>query len=284
MNKKNKAIIEMLTCAALWSIAGIFIKMIPWSAFAISSIRSFVAGLTLLVFIKHNNYKIIFNKHTLVSGIFMGLTYTSFVLANKLTTAANAIVLQFTAPLFIVVLSAIFLKQKIRRNDVIAVMCTMVGIAMFFLDKLEGGYMAGNCVAILAGGFMACMYMTMGNAEGEERFSAILVGQIFAFLIGLPTVLTTHPVLNSGSVVCIVILGVFQLGIPYILYAKASEFCPPLACCLLGAVEPLLNPIWVFLFDGEKPGFYALIGAVIVVASVTAWCAFGNKNKEETYA
>ena len=121
MNKKNKAIIEMLTCAALWSIAGIFIKMIPWSAFAISSIRSFVAGLTLLVFIKHNNYKIIFNKHTLVSGIFMGLTYTSFVLANKLTTAANAIVLQFTAPLFIVVLSAIFLKQKIRRNDVIAV-------------------------------------------------------------------------------------------------------------------------------------------------------------------
>lgn len=284
MNKKNKAIIEMLTCAALWSIAGIFIKMIPWNAFAISSIRSFVAGLTLLVFIMHNNYKIIFNKHTLVSGIFMGLTYTSFVLANKLTTAANAIVLQFTAPLFIVVLSAIFLKQKIRRNDVIAVMCTMVGIAMFFLDKLEGGYMAGNCVAILAGGFMACMYMTMGNAEGEERFSAILVGQIFAFLIGLPTVLTTHPVLNSGSVVCIVILGVFQLGIPYILYAKASEFCPPLACCLLGAVEPLLNPIWVFLFDGEKPGFYALIGAVIVVASVTAWCAFGNKNKEETYA
>lgn len=284
MNSKNKAIIEMLTCAALWSIAGIFIKLIPWSAFAISSIRSLVAGVTLLVFIKINKYRIIFNKHTLVTGLFMGLTYTSFVLANKLTTAANAIVLQFTAPLFIVVFSALIFKQKIRRNDLVAVLCTMVGIAMFFLDKLEGGYMLGNVVAIMAGAFMGCMYMTMGNAEGEERFSAILIGQIIAFLIGLPTVITSHPGFAAGPVVCIIILGVLQLGIPYILYAKASEFCPPLACCLLGAVEPLLNPVWVFLFDGEKPGLYALIGAVIVVASVTLWCALGNKSKEETHA
>lgn len=284
MDKKNKAIIEMLTCAALWSIAGIFIKQIPWSAFAISSIRSFFAGITLIVFIKFNKYKIIFNKNTLLSGLFMGLTYTSFVLANKLTTAANAIVLQFTAPLFIVVFSAVLFKQKIRRNDMIAVLFTMVGIAMFFLDKLQGGYLLGNFVAIMAGGFMACMYMTMGNAEGEERFSAILVGQIIAFLIGLPAVFTTAPVFSSGAIIRIIILGVFQLGIPYILYAKASEFCPPLACCLLGAIEPLLNPVWVFIFDGEKPGFYALIGAVIVIASVTLWCAFGNKSKEESHA
>lgn len=284
MDKKNKAIIEMLTCAALWSIAGIFIKLIPWNAFAISSIRSFVAGITLLVFIKINKYKIIFNKHTLVAGLFMGLTYTSFVLANKLTTAANAIVLQFTAPLFIVVFSAMLFHQKIRRNDMIAVLCTMVGIAMFFLDKLKGGYLAGNIVAIMAGGFMACMYMAMGSAEGEEHFSAILVGQIVAFLIGLPAVITTGPVFSLKPVICIVILGVLQLGIPYILYAKASEYCPPLACCLLGAVEPLLNPIWVLIFDGEKPGFYALIGAVIVVASVTLWCAFGNRSKEESHA
>lgn len=284
MDKKNKAIVQMLTCAALWSIAGIFIKLIPWNAFAISSIRSLVAGITLLVFIKYNHYRIIFNKHTLVSGLFMGLTYTSFVLANKLTTAANAIVLQFTAPLFIVVLSAVLFKKKIRRSDMIAVLCTMVGIAMFFLDKLEGGYLAGNFVAILAGAFMACMYMSMGSAQGEERFSAILVGQIVAFLIGLPTVLTSHLTIDAAPILCIVILGVFQLGIPYILYAKASEYCPPLACCLLGAVEPLLNPVWVFLFDGEKPGLYALIGAVIVVASVTIWCALGDKSKEETHA
>lgn len=274
----------MLTCAALWSIAGIFIKLIPWNAFAISSVRSFVAGLTLIVFIKINKYKIIFNKHTLVAGLFMGLTYTSFVLANKLTTAANAIVLQFTSPLFIVVMSAILFKEKIKRKDLIAVLCTMVGIAMFFLDELKGGYFIGNIVAIMAGGFMACMYMAMGNAEGDERFSSILIGQMVAFIIGLPAVITTNPVFSFKPVLCIIILGVLQLGIPYILYAKASEYCPPLACCLLGAVEPLLNPVWVLIFDGEKPGFYALIGAVIVITSVTVWCAFGNKDKEESHA
>lgn len=274
----------MLACASMWSIAGIFIKLIPWSAFAISSIRSLVAGTTLLVFIKINKYKIIFNKRTLVAGLFTGLTYTSFVLANKLTTAANAIVLQFTAPLFIVVISAVLYHQKIRRSDLIAVLCTLVGIAMFFFDKLEGGYLAGNIVAIVAGVFMACMYMTTGNAESEERFSAILIGQIVAFLIGLPVVISTHPVFSAGPVACILALGIFQLGIPYILYAKASEYCPPLACSLLGAVEPLLNPLWVFLFDGEKPGLWALCGAIIVVASVTLWCAFGNKTKEENHA
>lgn len=274
----------MLACASMWSIAGIFIKLIPWSAFAISSIRSLVAGTTLLVFIKINKYKIIFNKRTLVAGLFTGLTYTSFVLANKLTTAANAIVLQFTAPLFIVVISAVLYHQKIRRSDLIAVLCTLVGIAMFFFDKLEGGYLAGNIVAIVAGVFMACMYMTTGNAESEERFSAILIGQIVAFLIGLPVVISTHPVFSAGPVACVLVLGIFQLGIPYILYAKASEYCPPLACSLLGAVEPLLNPLWVFLFDGEKPGLWALCGAIIVVASVTLWCAFGNKTKEENHA
>jgi drug/metabolite transporter (DMT)-like permease len=83
--------------------------------------------------------------------------------------------------------------------------------------------------------------------------------------------LTTHPVFNGTTVSCILILGVFQLGISYILYVKASRYCPPLACCLLGAVEPLLNPVWVFLFNGEKPGIFALLGAVVVIASITIW-------------
>lgn len=281
MDKKNKAILEMLTCAALWSIAGIFIKQIPWNALAICSARSLFAGLTLLVFIKIKKYRIIINKRTVVTGLIMGLLFTAFVLANKLTTAANAIVLQFTAPLFIVIFSAVIFHERISRNDLIAVLCTMVGITMFFLDELEGGYLIGNFVAIGSGALMAAMYMSMGNAEGEERFSAIFLGQLTAFIIGLPAIVITQPVFTTAAVIRIVILGVFQLGIPYILFAKASEYCPPLACSLLGAVEPLLNPVWVFLFDGERPGLFALIGAVIVVASVTVWCAFGNKKEEQ---
>ncbi len=163
----------MLMCASLWSIAGIFIKLIPWNSFAISGFRSLFAGLTILVYIAIKRYKIIINRKTLVAGLMMGLVYTAFVGANKLTTAANAIVLQFTAPLFVVVFSAIFYKQKIKRNDLIAVLFTLAGISMFFLDKLEGGYIAGNFVAIFAGACLAGMFITVGDLQGEERFSSL---------------------------------------------------------------------------------------------------------------
>lgn len=280
MNNEKKAIIEMITCAALWSIAGIFIKLIPWNAFSISALRSLFAGITILIYIKIKRYKIVFNRRTLLGGLLLGSVYTAFVAANKLTTAANTIVLQFTAPLFIVIFSALFFKQKIRRGDLIAVLCTLAGISMFFLDKLEGGYLAGNCVAILAGAFMGGMYMVIGEAKGEERFSALFIGQIIAFAIGLPSIIASKPDFSGLPVLYIIILGVLQLGIPYILYGKACEYCPPLACSLLGAVEPLLNPVWVLLFDGEKPGIFALFGGIIVVASVTLWCALCNGSKE----
>lgn len=278
MKNENKAIIEMLVCAALWSIAGIFIKLIPWSSFAISGIRSFFAGITVLVYMLIKRYKLIINRRTLLAGLLMGVVYTSFVGANKLTTAANAIVLQFTAPIFIVIFSRWIYGQKIKRRDLIAVMYTFIGIALFFFDELEGGSLLGNCVAVMSGALMAGMYMAMGEAQGAERFSAVLFGQCTAFLIGLPFVIATKPALSGLPLLYIIILGVFQLGIPYIFYVKALKYCPPLACSLLGAVEPLLNPVWVLIFDGEKPGIFALIGGVIVILSVTIWCAFGKKD------
>ena len=278
MKNENKAIIEMLVCAALWSIAGIFIKLIPWNSFAISSIRSFFAGITVLVYMLIKRYKLIINRRTLLAGLLMGVLYTSFVGANKLTTAANAIVLQFTAPIFIVIFSRWIYGQKIKRRDLIAVMYTFIGITLFFFDELEGGSLLGNCVAVMSGALMAGMYMAIGEAQGAERFSAVLFGQCTAFLIGLPFVIATKPALSGLPLLYIIILGVFQLGIPYIFYVKALKYCPPLACSLLGAVEPLLNPVWVLIFDGEKPGIFALIGGVIVILSVTIWCAFGKKD------
>ena len=138
-----------------------------------------------------------------------------------------------------------------------------------------------SVVAIASGMFMAGMFMMVGEIRGEERFSAILIGQCFTFLVGLPFVFLTKPVFTGTAVISILVLGVFQLGISYILYAKAAENCPPLACSLLSALEPLLNPVWVFLFDGERPGLFALVGAVIVICSITVWTVFGQK-KEET--
>lgn len=266
----------MLLCATLWSIAGIFMKMLPWNGFAVASLRSLIAGITIAAYMLISGRKFIFDRKTILSGILTGCVYICFACANKLTTSANAIVLQFTSPVFIVIYSALFFRQKIQRKDLITVLLTLFGIALFFFDQLEAGYILGNFVSIAAGMFMASMFMTVGNLEGDARFSAITLGQAFTFLVGLPFVFATKPVLNTTTVLSILTLGVFQLGISYILYIQASRHCPPLACCLLGVIEPLLNPVWVAIFDGEKPGIFALIGGVIVIVTITVWCAIGK--------
>ena len=284
MSKENKAIVEMLSCAALWSIAGIFIKLIPWNGFAVASMRSLVAGCVIALYMGMKRFRFIPSRQALVAGVLEGCVYLCFVCANKLTTAANAIVLQFCSPVFIVIFSALFLREKIKRRDAAVVLFTLAGITLFFLDRIEGGYVLGNCVAILAGMVMAGMFMTIGKLGGAERFSAVLIGQIFAFLVGLPFCFTRSMEFTAVPVLSVLILGVFQLGISYILYAKSADYCPPLACCLLGALEPLLNPVWVFLFNGERPGFFALVGAVIVVGAITIWCIYKAKAKETTHA
>ena len=284
MSKENKAIVEMLSCAALWSIAGIFIKLIPWNGFAVASMRSLVAGCVIALYMGMKRFRFIPSRQALVAGVLEGCVYLCFVCANKLTTAANAIVLQFCSPVFIVIFAALFFREKIKRRDAAVVLFTLAGITLFFLDRIEGGYVLGNCVAILAGMVMAGMFMTIGKLEGAERFSAVLIGQIFAFLVGLPFCFTRSMEFTVVPVLSVLILGVFQLGISYILYAKSADYCPPLACCLLGALEPLLNPVWVFLFNGERPGFFALVGAVIVVGAITIWCIYKAKAEEKTHA
>lgn len=279
MKKETLAILQMLLCAALWSIAGIFMKFIPWNGFALAGIRSLIAGLTIAAYIRLRGMRFHFTRRTVLAGIVTGSVYICFTVANKLTTAASAIVLQFTDPIFIILLSALLYHTKPRREDVLVVAVVLFGIALFFFDRLTPGNLLGNCVAILSGVFMAGMYVCVDGLEAEERFSTILLGQVFAFLVGLPAIVLTKPVFTAVAFGSVLVLGVFQLGISYILFARASLHCPPLACALLAALEPLLNPVWVLLFYGEKPGPFALAGGVIVIAAVTLWVIFG-KEKE----
>lgn len=276
MMTRNRAILEMLLCAALWSIAGIFIKLIPWNSIVIAGLRSLIAGLVMFVYMRARGIGFTADRRSLAGGAALCLTLTCFVAANKLTTAANSIVLQFTAPMFIVVFSALFLKKRFSRADVLAVVMTMAGISLFFFDQLTPGHLAGNCVAIFAGMAFACYYMSLEGASESQRMSAILIAHGLTFLVGLPFTFVYPPELSAAPVACILVLGVVQLGIPYVLLGRASGACPPLACSLLGAVEPLLNPVWVFIFDGEAPGLWALIGGVVVVATITVWCVYGD--------
>lgn len=280
MTKERKATLEMLLCATLWSIAGILFKLIPWNGFAVAGMRSLIAGITIYLCMRLMGFHYILNRRTLIAGFFSGCTYLCFTVSNKLTTSANAIVLQFTSPIFIILYSAVLFGKKPKKQDLAVVLFTLLGISLFFLDQLQPGYLLGNFVAIGAGMFMAGMYVAVGEIEEEERFSGILNGQALTFLAGLPFFIITKPVITPTAIRALITLGVFQLGLSYVLYVKASKFCPPLACCLLGAIEPLLNPVWVFLFNGEKPGIFAFIGAVVVIVSITVWSAFGQEKEQ----
>ena len=277
---KNKAVLEMLICALLWSTGCIIIKLIPWNPFAIAGVRSFFSAFTVLIYIKITGQSIVLNKTVLISSLFMALAFIAYVTANKLTTAANAIVIQYTLPIFIMIFSVLLFRQKFRTSDIIAVLVTFSGIILFFFDKLDKGNLLGNIVAVFSGMFLSGMYIGMGRTEDENKISITFFGHVFTAVAGMPFILLSENTITPMSLIYVIFLGIFQLGIPYILFADASKTCPPLACSLLSAVEPVLNPVWVLIFNGEKPGPYALVGGIIIIATVTIWSIFVRKEEK----
>jgi drug/metabolite transporter (DMT)-like permease len=180
-------------------------------------------------------------------------------------------VLQYTAPVFIIIISAAFFKQRFKKADFRTVGITILGIALCFVDQLAVGNLWGNVIAIASGLFLAGMYVATGHADYQSRISGIFLGQIFTAVIGLSMIFIFPVTITAPALVNIIILGIFQLGIPYVLYGIAANNCTPLVACLVGALEPLLNPVWVFLFGGETPGVFTIIGGIIVISAVTLW-------------
>ena len=276
---QRKSILQMTLCAVMWSIAGVFIKQIPWNAMVIAGIRSLIAALIFFGYIKISHHRLIFNRNTVRLAVTVPATCICFMLANKLTTAANAIVLQYTAPVFLITYEFLFHKQRFRGGDYWAVALTMAGVTLFFFDQLAGGAVAGNLLAILAGAFFAGTMFNIATMDEDARINGLMQGHLLTALIGLPFLLVYDTPLSFVAVSSVLILGVFQLGIPYILYGLAAGGCSALALTLLAALEPILNPLWVFLFIGERPGRTALFGGLLVLVSVTLWCIWDARQK-----
>ncbi len=275
--KQRLAIMQMVACAAMWSIAGILFKLIDWNPFVIAGFRALFAAFTVGIYMLLTKQKLVMSRNVLISAFFLAATFFCFVSANKLTTSANAIVLQFTSSIFIMLFSAAFLHQRYKAADHITVLLTFCGIAVFFVSGLHDGHLAGDIVGILAGVFMAGMYVSVGRMDQTEKMSGIFFGQVLTAVIGIPFMFFTEVNVTPVAVISIVILGVLQIGIPYILLALATNHCPPLALSLIGALEPLLNPVWVLIFDGERPGVFSIIGGVIVITAVTTQCVLQDR-------
>lgn len=281
--RRGRAMLIMAVCALMWSIGGIFIKLISWSPLLIAGTRSLIAAAIIGLYMLVTKTPFKLRGYSVGAGIGLSCSCMFFVMANKLTTAANAIVLQYAAPVFILIMTSLIFKQKLHRKEIITVAITMAGIILFFFDQLSPGNIIGNIFGILAGVFLALMFVMTGQARNDDsiRMSGILIAHCLTAIVGIPLGIPGTSSVNGEEIFFLIILGVFQLGIPYVLYAIASGDCPPLACSLIGMLEPLFNPVWVALFIGEMPGGFALAGSLIIICAVTWWCINESRSAPE---
>lgn len=263
--KRNTAIKYMIIASVLWSIGGIFIKLINWNPMAIAGSRSAIAALVMMMYLKKFKFKI--NKSMLICACSYSLLVILFVSANKLTTSANAILLQFTSPVWVALLSRAILKQKISRIDGITIIFVILGMIMFFIDELEMSYLLGNILAILSGIVMAGMILLFQQQKENSLVEITLLGNVITAIVGIPFYFISSP--GMESILPLFILGVFQLGIPYLLYVLAIPNVTAIDAVLIPVLEPLLNPLWVFIFAKESPTLFSLLGGSLVLLSVT---------------
>lgn len=265
---RNKAILFLVITAVLWSTGGVLIKLVNWNAIAIAGTRSLIAALTILIFLHKPKFTWSFAQ--IGGAVSYSATVILFVCATKMTTAANAILLQYTAPVYVAVFGALLLKEKTKIYDWITIAVTFCGMAMFFVDKLQASGFMGNILAALAGVSFAFTAIFSRMQKDESPMVSIFLGNILTALIGLPFMFRSVP--DTTGWIGLLLLGVFQLGIPYMLYSLAVKHVTALEVILIPVIEPLLNPVWVFLLVGETPGYWALVGGAIVVISVTIRC------------
>jgi len=265
MKIRHKAIVFLALSAILWSFGGLFIKLVSWNPMAIAGLRSFIAVLVLLAYVRHPRFTWSFPQ--MGGAIAYAVTVTLFVLATKLTTAANAILLQYTAPIYVALLGAWFLGERAEWFDWIIILILIGGIALFFLDHLTVGNLLGNGFAILSGISFACLVLFLRKQKDESPIGSIILGNLLTGLVGLPFMFESMP--GALSWAGLLFLGVVQLGLSYVLYSEAIKHSAALEAILIPGIEPILNPIWVFLILGEVPGKWALVGGAIVFVSVT---------------
>lgn len=262
--ERYKGIIAALIASALWSTGGIFIKLIDWNPVAISGSRSFVSALVLLIYI--GKPKITKSKPQILGAIAYASTVLLYVTANKLTTSANAILLQYTAPIFVAIIGVWVLKEKIHSYDILAIIAVILGMTLFFINDVSSGNMLGNVLAILSGLSLAFVTISLRLQKDGSAIETTLLGNILTFAVAIPFIFRGLP--DTKSIIFIIIMGIFQLGISYIFYVYAMKQLGALEAILITVVEPLLNPLWVYIFTGEKPGFFAVLGGAIVIIAV----------------
>ena len=272
-NEKIKAIFYILIAATLLSTGGLILKYINVPPLAIASTRGMFSAAVVWMYVKKPKFT--YSKAQISGAICYSGMVIGFILANKLTTAANSIILQFTAPIWVAMLGLWILKEKIHWYDILAILSVGFGMVLFFMDDVEAGNMMGNLIAVLSGVFLAGVTISLRYQKDESPVETTLLGHLLTVLIGLPFIFGVT--FSFQDIIGIFILGVFQLGLAYILYAKAIKHLTALETILIMFLEPILNPLWVFMVIGERPSDVALIGGTVVLVTVLIRSIVSNR-------
>lgn len=238
-----------------------------WPPLAVAGGRGLVAGVFLLL--TNRGLRFHFSRDQVLGAVAYAACTVTFCTATVMTTAANAILLQYTAPVWVALFGAWFLGERATRADWITIAVVLAGMSLFFADSLELKHVAGNIIAVISGVCFAAMTMALRKQKNTSAVESIILGNFIAFAVGAWWIIDA-PALSGSGWFSLLTLGVVQLGVSYWLYARAIKHVSALEAVLIPVIEPILNPLWVLLVRGEKPTRFALLGGVIVLVAVTA--------------
>jgi drug/metabolite transporter (DMT)-like permease len=264
----TRSVLQLVGAALCWSIAGVLIKAVAttWPGLAVAGGRGIIAALFLVL--TNRGLRFHFSRDQVIGAVGYAACTVTFCTATTLTSAANAILLQYTAPVWIALLGAWLLGERATRADWLTIITVLGGMTLFFRDSLSFGHLGGDLLAVLSGVCFAGMTIALRRQKGGSPVESIILGNVLAFLVGLPWIVTA-PMLPPSGWAALLALGIVQLGMSYWLYARAIRHVTALEAVLIPVIEPILNPIWVLIFLHETPSRWSLIGGTIVLTAVT---------------
>jgi len=257
----------LLVAALCWSLAGVLFKYVAWSGLAAGAARGLIAAVFLLA-VSWRSLRFTWSGVQVGAAVAYAACTILFALANKLTTAANAILLQYTAPVWVALLGAWLLRERPTRGDWATIVVVLGGLGLFLYDGLHLGQLSGVFVSIASGVGFAVMTILMRKQKDGSALESIILGNLLCVVIGFPA-LVSAPALPATGWAALLALGVVQLGLSYLLYARAIKHVTALEAVLIPVLEPVLNPVWVMLTLGERPSGPALLGGALVLGAVT---------------
>ncbi|HEV8138563.1 MAG TPA: DMT family transporter [Pyrinomonadaceae bacterium] len=271
----------VLGAAILWSTGGLFIKATHLSPFEVSFGRSLLAAITIVVFTRSEGFGL--NRISAITSVLYAALLILFVVATKMTTAANAIFLQYTAPVYVLILEPIFYKEKFRGRDFVTVAACLAGMSLFFVGKLRPQDVSGNLFALASGVCFALFFLLLRHSKARQvnRAASAIYGNLMVVVLCAPAFFgAARRGISPEDYARLAYLGIVQIGFAYLLFTLAmARGLRSLDAGIIGYVEPVLNPIWVFLFLGERPSGWAIVGGVIIIASVIVHMLFESKSK-----